>query len=89
MKNKPNHEDTKMLSAVSDLIDDLHDNHDYFANWLGCNCAPDHGARHVRRLLQMLGRRPEYTEWADAYLQQYGSAEGGSSGVADLKGGAP
>ena len=64
-----------LLSAVYQLINDLHDNHDYFNNWLGCNCAPAHGAKHVCKLLRMMRRTPEYTKWADAYLQMYASAE--------------
>ena len=74
----------KLLSLVSDLIDDLHDNHDYFANWRDCNYALDHGAQHVHELLRMFRRRPEYAEWASDYLKTYDAAAEERSKEIDL-----
>jgi hypothetical protein len=61
----------EMCKAISDLIDDLHSNHEYDKNYFGSNCEPGHGYRHVVTLLKLLRQRPDYSEWADAYLEAY------------------
>jgi hypothetical protein len=64
----------EMCEAISELIDDLHRNHEYDSNFFENNCEPSHGYRHVVTLLKLLRQRPDYSKWADEYLEAYAKA---------------
>jgi hypothetical protein len=65
----------EMCDAITDLIDDLHGNHEYDKNFfLENNCDPRHGYRHVVTLLKLLRQHPDYSEWADAHLEAHAKA---------------
>jgi len=64
-----------MCKAISDLVDDLHDNHEYDKNFFDHIDCP-HGYRYVVTLLKLLQRHPHYSEWARGYLEAYAFRDG-------------
>jgi hypothetical protein len=59
----------KMCNAICDLIDDLHDNHDYDKNFGEHNCSPGHGYWYVITLLELLRQHPDHKCWADLHFK--------------------